>query len=589
VLEDRCVPSTFTVNSTLDTFTNHRPTPGTLRWAVDHANRTTGTSTIVFDQSVFAKHKKITLFEGFVGSLFYGGLDLSNTTGTETITGPAAGVTVSGSGHRQMGQVFQIDGLVSASISGLTITGGSGYGGVRNEGTATLTDCTVSDNSSVGYNAGAAGVGNGGTLTLTNCTVSGNSAQGVYGASGGGVSNGGTATLTNCTISGNSVAAQSASGGGLENTGTLTLTNCTVSGNSASSGGGVFNKGTATLTNCTVSGNSASNGGGLYNSGTATLANTIIAGDGADVSGAVTSQGNNLIGATNGSSGWVGSDRRGTSAHPLNPLLATLASYGGPTQTMAPLPGSPAIDAGNDALIPPGVTTDQRGSPRIVHRQVDIGAFESSGFTISVTSGSGQSTGVLTAFPAPLVVTVTADNPIEPVAGGLVRFTPPASGASAALTGSPASISGSGTASVTAVANGSAGSYTVSATARGIKAPARFSLTNTSLNMALDPSASGALRLAGNAGIKTMASANEAALSIRAERPSADSPRSPFGATTSGAGGGLSAGNELDHEAAVLGDGKVNTLTAEPAWAAVDGFFADAALEPTTIKDLETR
>ena len=69
---------------------------------------------------------------------------------------------------------------------------------------------------------------------------------------------------------------------------------------------------------------------------------------------------------------------------------------------MALLPGSPAIDAGNNALIPAGVTTDQRGLSRIVNGVVDIGAFESSGFTIAVTSGSGQSTGVLTAFPAPL-------------------------------------------------------------------------------------------------------------------------------------------------------------------------------------------
>ena len=148
---------------------------------------------------------------------------------------------------------------------------------------------------------------------------------------------------------------------------------------------------------------------------------------------------------------------------------------------MALLPGSPAIDAGNNALIPAGVTTDQRGLPRIVNGTVDIGAFESSGFTIAVTSGSGQSTAVSTAFPAPLVATVTANNPSEPVAGGLVTFTPPPSGASATLSGSPATISATGTASVTATANGIVGSYTVSATARGITTPAIFSLTNQAI------------------------------------------------------------------------------------------------------------
>ena len=161
-----------------------------------------------------------------------------------------------------------------------------------------------------------------------------------------------------------------------------------------------------------------------------------------------------------------------------NPLLASLGNYGGPTQTMALLPGSPAIDAGSNALIPGGVTTDQRGDSRIVNSTVDIGAFESSGFTIAVTSGSGQSTNAYTTFSAPLVATVTANNASEPVAGGLVTFTAPASGASATLSGSPATISATGTATVTATANNIVGSYIVSATASGITTPASFSLTN---------------------------------------------------------------------------------------------------------------
>ena len=181
--------------------------------------------------------------------------------------------------------------------------------------------------------------------------------------------------------------------------GTTTLTNCTVSGNtSGGEGGGLYNIYTnATLTNCTVSGNSALAGGGLYNGrGTITenLGNTIVAGNTAgtspDVSGGFTSLGNNLIGETDGSTGWVGSDLTGTVAAPLDAVLAPLGNYGGPTQTMALLPGSPAIDAGNNALIPAGITTDQRGLPRIVNGTVDIGAFESSGFTLAYTSGSGQ-------------------------------------------------------------------------------------------------------------------------------------------------------------------------------------------------------
>ena len=106
-----------------------------------------------------------------------------------TITGPAAGVTVSGN---NASRVFQVDPSVTASISGLTITGGNttgSGGGLYNGGTTTLTNCTVSGNSATSYGGYGGGLYNGGTLTMTNCTVSGNSAS--Y---GGGVSSGTLAT-----------------------------------------------------------------------------------------------------------------------------------------------------------------------------------------------------------------------------------------------------------------------------------------------------------------------------------------------------------------------------------------------------------
>ena len=58
-----------------------------------------------------------------------------------------------------------------------------------------------------------------------------------------------------------------------------------------------------------------------------------------------------------------------------NPGLAALASNGGPTQTMALLAGSPALDRGGNANVAAGAT-DQRGLTRIVNGAVDIGAFE---------------------------------------------------------------------------------------------------------------------------------------------------------------------------------------------------------------------
>ena len=75
------------------------------------------------------------------------------------------------------------------------------------------------------------------------------------------------------------------------------------------------------------------------------------------------SLGHNLIGNTAGSSGWVSSDLVN-----MNPLLAPLANYGGPTLTMAFFAVSPALGAGDAAFVTnppfpgPPPFTDQPGS-----------------------------------------------------------------------------------------------------------------------------------------------------------------------------------------------------------------------------------
>ena len=68
-----------------------RPAQLDLRGAVGLADVLPGSHTITFDPTVFATPQTITLTGGQ--------LELSDTTGTETITGPAAGVTVSGGGR----------------------------------------------------------------------------------------------------------------------------------------------------------------------------------------------------------------------------------------------------------------------------------------------------------------------------------------------------------------------------------------------------------------------------------------------------------------------------------------------------------
>jgi hypothetical protein len=259
-------------------------------------------------------------------------------------------------------------------LSGNSVT--SSGGGIYNKaGTLTLNQCILSGNSATGN--GGCIYNRGGKLALNQCTLSGNSATHGY---GGGIWNSGTLTLNECTLAGNSGAE---GGGGIVNFGTLTLTNCTLSGNSGGDGGGILNaREHLTLNQCTLSGNSATNdgGGGIFNQGTLAVNNTIVAGNsggsGADIYNylaTLTYGGSNLVQSVYvyGSGSFITGPAPFTNA----PDLAPLGNYGGPTQTMPPLPGSPAIDAGLDSVTN-FLATDQRGYPRLSGAHVDIGAVE---------------------------------------------------------------------------------------------------------------------------------------------------------------------------------------------------------------------
>jgi hypothetical protein len=92
------------------------------------------------------------------------------------------------------------------------------------------------------------------------------------------------------------------------------------------------------------------------------------------VEGTLTSLGHNLIGDGSGGSGYAATDLVGTSANPIDPKLGPLQDNGGPTWTMALLPGSPAIGAGG----PSDSEWDQRGPgyPGSFNGATDIGAYE---------------------------------------------------------------------------------------------------------------------------------------------------------------------------------------------------------------------
>jgi hypothetical protein len=214
------------------------------------------------------------------------------------------------------------------------------------------------------------------------CTLSENTAQ-----FGGGIFMDSAVGLTGSTLSGNRALV---GGGVFLNAGESDVSNVTLSGNTAAAGGGgLFNNATVRLFHATVTRNAAEAGGGLFNNvGTLVIKNTIVAQNqatdgaagGPDVNGEFATNGSNLVGIVDGSSGFGATfnDLLGTAAAPLDARLKPLADNGGPTLTHALKSGSLAIDEGDDL----GFVTDQRGFDRDRDGDgdgtggVDIGALE---------------------------------------------------------------------------------------------------------------------------------------------------------------------------------------------------------------------
>jgi hypothetical protein len=235
-------------------------------------------------------------------------------------------------------------------------------------------------------------------------------------------------------------------------------------------GGGILNPGTATVTYCTISGNSSAwlygPAGGISNGGKLDLYNTILSGNVMyddlrhvgktpdDFDGTINSLGHNLIGS--GVTTYSGFDP--TDLLNVDPRLGPLQDNGGPTFTHALLPGSPAINAGDNTAAP---RFDQRGEgyPRIVGGTIDIGAFES------------QATSSVVADPGFEQVAVGAGNYQYRPAGSPWSFAGPAgvSGNYSGFTaGNPAAPDGGQVAFLQrkgsmsqAVSGGAAGSYVI--------------------------------------------------------------------------------------------------------------------------------
>jgi len=340
--------NTITVNNTTDPATTSNNGFCTLREAIDNANSpivdTTGGDCAAGngdDRIMFSVSGIITL-----------GSTLPAVLNKLTIDGTGQTITVDGA---DLSNILTVATGATLNINALTIAhanDGRGEGGaIFSDGTLNISNSTFSDNS-VSSGGGAIFSDHNGILTVTNSTFSGNSAD-----FGGGIFNNGTATITNTTFSGNSV---------------------------TSDGGGFYNNARGIINNSTLSGNGASrHGGGIFSDGTLAVTNSIISNSsgGGDCSGVITgsyniSDDNSCgFGTSTGANGQTIGDN-------INPLLDPngLQNNGGPTQTIALLSTSPAIDAIPLAQCP---TTDQRGFARpdpedstSANAACDVGAFE---------------------------------------------------------------------------------------------------------------------------------------------------------------------------------------------------------------------
>ena len=346
---------------------------------------------------------------------------------------------------------------VTFSKNSLTYVGGEGAGISNKYSNPILTNVTFSENLSPSWGGGMSNAYS--NPVLTDVTFYKNSAA----SSGGGMSNhiNSSPTLTSVTFTENSAY----SGGGMINAfnSNPILNGVTFSNNSATEGGGMrnFSNSNPTLTNATFSGNTAAYGGGMNNidNSSPMLTNVTFSGNSATYLGggiyiyndAPNSQIRNTIlwsNTANGGGAQIYNDSGTlnvndsvvqdgcpagstcTNIITTDPLLGSLGNYGGNTQTIPLLPGSPAIDQASASYCP---VTDQRNIARPQGSGCDIGAFEyTDGLIVTVTpsslptllptntptltptltlipTGTGTYTPTATFTPAPIAYTISGN------------------------------------------------------------------------------------------------------------------------------------------------------------------------------------
>ena len=308
-----------------------------------------------------------------------------------TIQGAGMHSTIVSGGVDQAGSVFTIQPGATAAIEDLSITGGQAAdgGGVNDTGALTLARDEVAFNSATGSDlspGSGGGIYANGSLTVTDSAIFSNQAA----TGGGGISHppGGAMLLAHDLIARNTVMTAGGFGGGVYAFGGTLDADTIVanqivdsSGNPGGFGGGVRAI-SAVFSGDTITANSAASAGGADFELDDTVGSTIIAanyGGNCTYSSIDTSFEFNLEDDPGGSCGFGG-------RHDLvgvDPRLGPLADNGGPTQTIAITPSSPAYDF---SLACDG--TDQRGVSRLQRgaQQCDIGAYQVSAPTTYVAN-----------------------------------------------------------------------------------------------------------------------------------------------------------------------------------------------------------
>ncbi|MBO9702850.1 MAG: T9SS type A sorting domain-containing protein [Sporocytophaga sp.] len=257
------------------------------------------------------------------------------------------------------------------------VTDGKDAGGIVNDGTATITDCEINENSGSGtYSGGAGGIFNNGTMSIFNSSISKNGTSG----QAGGIENRGILSLYNSTISGNETNSKGGSPAGISNAGTLTMEFCTVVYNFAESMdgywmSGIYSYGNLTFKGCIIALNGPEQAYldaiQFKDDEQHTYFENALKGIDGWLTGTVNDLGYNFIGINDEFFNLTNpTNKCGSITGPIKPLIGPLQNNGGFASSHALLPGSRCI---NGVPYSGPAIYDQRGRLR---SWPDIGAYE---------------------------------------------------------------------------------------------------------------------------------------------------------------------------------------------------------------------